>query len=730
MKDLLQGIVFVGLFLVPFLPIYVENDFFFPFITGKNFAFRIIIEIVFASWVVLALYDEAYRPKFSWILAGFGSLLGVMAVANAFGVSPLQSFWSNFERMDGYVTLVHLFLYIVVAGSVFTTNKIWSYYMHLSVAIALLVALHGLGQYFSVLDGPTTSRIRIDSRLGNSAYMAIYMLFHIFLLFMLFVRSNVSLHKVLYVAASIVLSVTLLFTGTRGTFLGLIVGFGVMVGYIALFGRAYPELRKIAIVACVGSVLIAGGFWAVKDSDFVQSNTALARIANISLEKDLVVRQYIWNMAIVGFKERPLLGWGQGNFNFVFNKEYNPALYAAESWYDRTHNIVFDWLITGGVLGLLAYFSIFLAALYYLFWQPIFSTTEPVFNVLERGVLIGILVGYLVHNLVVFDNIISYIFYGMILALIHSKVSVKIPSVSSFTIDPQLVGQFVTPLVVLIIGATVYFVNAPGIGAAGDVIDAMVAPTAKGRLEEFHSAISRHSFADQEIVEQLAQQAMNIVRNPNITNEEKQGIIQRAELELLRMAKEKPGDARLHSFLTSFYRSTGALPQAREQAAISRELSPQKQSIIIEQAVVEIQSQNMEKAAEFLKTAFELEQTNTQARILYAATLIMLQKKDEALALIGTEYFNDFSLNDFSLAAVDQNGDRALLLQMFEARVLLQPENSQNRASLAFIYYEMGQVPQAIEVLEKASADLPEFTESAQCFITNLKKGEKPDVGC
>lgn len=101
MKDILKWVVIVGLFLVPFLPVYVVNDLFFPFITGKNFAFRIIIEIVFASWILLALYDAQYRPRFSWILAGFASFLVIMAFANALGQYPAQSFWSNFERMEG-----------------------------------------------------------------------------------------------------------------------------------------------------------------------------------------------------------------------------------------------------------------------------------------------------------------------------------------------------------------------------------------------------------------------------------------------------------------------------------------------------------------------------------------------------------------------------------------------------------------------------------------------------
>jgi len=731
MKDILQGVVFVGLFLVPFLPIYVANDFFFPYITGKNFAFRIIIEVVFAAWILLALYDERYRPKFSWILGAFGVFVAVMALADALGVYPLQSFWSNFERMDGWVTLVHLFMFVMVAGSVMTTKKVWTYFFLLSCAIAFLVALHGLGQFFGVIEGLPNSRIRIDSRLGNAAYMAVYMLFHIFIIFWLFVRSKVTLHRILYGVVALTFAVTLLYTGTRGTFIGLIVGSGVMVGYIALFGRSYPQLRKAAIIACVGIAILAGGFWAVRDSAYVQSNAALARIANIDLSKDLVVRGTIWRMAWEGVKERPLLGWGQSNFNYVFNKEFDPSLYAAEAWFDRTHNIVLDWLIAGGVLGLLTYFSILGAAIYYLFILPIIRKDEAEhFNVLERGVLLGLLAGYLVHNLVVFDNIISYIFYGSILALIHAHVHKPIRAVEAFRISPQIVSQMAVPLVIIITGVAVYFLNAPGIGAAGDIIDAMTADTVEGRLREFHSALERNSFADQEIVEQLAQQAMSVVRNQNIPEAERQGFAQRAELELLRLADEKPGDARIHAFLTSFYRTIGALPQAREQAAIARTLSPNKQSIIIEQGVVEIQAGDNEKARAFLKEAFELDESNVQARILYAALLIGLQEDEAGMALIGDEYFTQFALNDFALSMADQGGDRELLLRMFQARKEAQPESAQNRASLAFIYYQIGEIDKAIEVLEEAASDIPSFKANAECFVGNLKKGAAPDEGC
>src|SRR3989344_5218185 len=106
-KSWLKWIIFAGLFIVPFIPFLVYSSFFFPFITSKAFTWRIIIEIVFAAWILLALLDANYRPKKSVILYA------------VFGVAPVKSFWSNFERMEGYITLLHLGMFFLVISSVF-----------------------------------------------------------------------------------------------------------------------------------------------------------------------------------------------------------------------------------------------------------------------------------------------------------------------------------------------------------------------------------------------------------------------------------------------------------------------------------------------------------------------------------------------------------------------------------------------------------------------------------
>lgn len=726
MKDILKAVVFAGIFAVPFLTLYVENDYFFPFITGKNFWFRILVDTTFVAWILLALSDVKYRLRASGIIWSFGALLVIMFFANLFGENPRSSFWSNFERMDGYVSLVHTFMYVVVLGSVIKTKQHWQYLFGTSLFVAFLVASYGLAQYGGLVDGSG----RIDSRLGNAAYMAVYMLFHIFIAFWLFVESKKPFPKTALMMLALLFTFVLVETGTRGTAIGLAVGILTMSAYIGLFGTKYKEIRKYAIGAFVLLAIAVIGFIAGRDTAFVQDNGNLARIANISLT-DLTVRATIWQGALEGVKERPLLGWGQSNFNYVFNKYYDPSLYGQEQWFDRSHNIVIDWLVTGGILGFLAYFSIFAACGWYLFIRPIIRKNDDSFSVLERGVLLGILAGYLTHNLVVFDNIVSYIFFAMILGLIHSRVSTPIAAIEKTEVSEEIVTQFALPVGVIALVAVVYFVHLPGMGAASDIIDAFRTNVPEERLTSLKSAIERDSFAHQEVTEQLTQQAISVFRDPNTSPETKQAFGEYAEKQLLRLANEKPGDARVHVFIGSFYRSTNQLDKAAEQMRLARELSPLKQSIIAQQGLVAIAQQKSDEANAYMREAFELDKKNLEAREFYAASLMYVDDVDTARALMDTEDARKrISMSDFVVSSANQVEQTEFLAELFKGRTDFQPENPQNWATLAYIYYELGEKDKAIEVLENAKTALPTFEKTATCFVENITAGNEPQEGC
>src|SRR4051812_44804050 len=119
LRNLSLGLIF----LTAFIPLYVSNSLFFPFITGKAFAFRIIVEILFALWLVLVLRDKKYAPRFSWLSAVITGFAVVVLIADLAGVNPIRSLWSNFERMEGWVTIIHLWAYFIVVTSVFGSGE-------------------------------------------------------------------------------------------------------------------------------------------------------------------------------------------------------------------------------------------------------------------------------------------------------------------------------------------------------------------------------------------------------------------------------------------------------------------------------------------------------------------------------------------------------------------------------------------------------------------------------
>lgn len=407
------------------IPFVVANGMFFPFITGKNFLFRVLVELAFGLWLVLAYRDPAYRPKKSSILWAVVAFMGVIAVADFFGENATKAVWSNYERMEGLVTILHLGAYFLVATSVFQTMKSWTRLFEASLFASVVMAGYGLLQLGGFLDIHQGST-RLDATFGNSAYLAVYMLINIFLAAFLAARAQGMFARpmrMVYAVIALLDTFIVYHTATRGAILGLITGVMVTGVLIALFSDRESNARRVGLGALVAVLLIVGIFFAIRDTSFVKESPVLSRFSSISFSEQTTKSRFmVWNMALQGFKERPILGWGQEGFNYVFNKYYNPKMWSQEPWFDRAHNVFLDWLIAGGILGLAAYLSLF-GTLLYLLWA---SSAER-FSLLEKSILTGLLAGYFVHNLVVFDNLMSYVLFFSILAMVHS-VSTELPA--------------------------------------------------------------------------------------------------------------------------------------------------------------------------------------------------------------------------------------------------------------------------------------------------------------
>jgi O-antigen ligase len=283
--------------------------------------------------------------------------------------------------MEGFVTLAHLLALFVVASSVMT-KKLWEWLFRVSIGVSLILFIYGLMQLagkLAIHQGAT----RIDTTIGNSAYLGGYMLFHIFLagylLFDYFSRKHKTIERnlfwpIFYVVAILADIFVLFETATRGAEIGFVAGLICFSVALVIFEKENKMLRRTGAGILIAIALFGGVFVIERKSEFVTRNESLSRLASFTdqlltfdskviCEGELRSRCLLWPMAFEGVKEKPILGWGQESFNYVFNKYYDPKMYSQEQWFDRTHNVFFDWLIAGGILGLLSYLSLFVYSL-------------------------------------------------------------------------------------------------------------------------------------------------------------------------------------------------------------------------------------------------------------------------------------------------------------------------------------------------------------------------------
>lgn len=732
-NNILKYFIYGGLFLMPFIPLIISSSMYFPFITGKNFAFRILAEIIIGLWAMLAVRDSKYRPKFSLISWSVLIFVAIIALADAFGVSPYKSFWSNYERMEGLVTLLHLLGLFFAASSVLKTEKLWSRFFHTSIGVSVILGIYGLFQ----LSGAVVINqggVRVDGTLGNATYLAIYMLFHIFLVFFFMVKRHYGrgegrffLDYVNYIYGAIIAlqAVMLYYTASRGPILGLMGGVLISSILTAIFEKERKGIRKASFAALAAIIIIGGSFMAFRDSNFVRNSKVLARFSDITIsEKTTRSRFMIWNMAYQGFKERPALGWGQENFNYVFNKYYNPKMYDQEQWFDRTHNVFFDWLIAGGALGILSYLSIFFAVIYSL-WKRNGSNI----SVAEKSILTGLLAGYFFQNLFVFDNVTSYILFFVVIAYVHSRKvsqSASLPARKEILISSSITNGLLIPVIAALTLFSFYFFNYKGYSASRALIQAMT-PYSGGvakNLEFFKKALAYGSFGDSEIREQLVQTAVRISTS-DATPETKQAFFDLTVAEMKKQLAKTPDDARYNLFTGSMLTAFRQYEQGYQGLKKASELSPNKQSIRFEIIGNLINSGKTAEALKLAKETFELETSSNQSRVVYAVAVIYA--KDDKLAeellapIQGTDFIDNRVISAYAFAKQYWK-----IIPIIQAKINSEPTNIQNHISLAAAYLGNNQRELAVAEIQKIIEINPQFKTQGEFYIKEIRAGRNP----
>lgn len=589
-KQLARYAALSAIFLIPFTPLFVANSLFFPFITGKAFYFRILTEVAFAAWVVLALADSRYRPRFSWIEIAVFAFIGWMFIANLFALNVEKAFWSNFERMEGWVLLAHLGMFFVAAGAVLRVEEKWRAWFMTSLGVSVVI----LGYAFLQVIGAAETHqgtTRVTASFGNAIYLAIYLLFNTFIAGWLAFTEKQSWLKGCLLALAVLSSIFIFFTQTRGTILALI-GALTLAALLTLF-TAGTHGRRIAAGGLAMIVFLVGGFIAIRDSEMVRQNDLWNRIAHTSLA-DGSTRFTLWGMAFEGALERPIVGWGQEGFNYVFNKYYKPSLFAQEPWFDRAHNAFVDWLSAGGFPAFILYLSLFIVAIVTL-WRSMLPRAE-------RIALTCVIAGYAFHNLFVFDNLYSYVYFFAVLAVINAYDVPRPHKKEEPLIDPVIALPIASAVAIIVI----FYVNISGFAVAAQLIKALSASDVMARVETFTVLAKEPSFAKQEIREQLVSFALQVVQSSGIPDQIKLQVATLAIEEMKKQVAQYPQDARQHLQLSLAYRVVGNLEGVLGEIDEAIKHSPKKQQFMLQKGITLLEVGRYREATEVLEQAYLL----------------------------------------------------------------------------------------------------------------------------
>ncbi|HUW71839.1 MAG TPA: O-antigen ligase family protein [Candidatus Humimicrobiaceae bacterium] len=602
-----------------FTPLIMNGSFFFPFVSPKSLYFMGLVQVIFFTWLFLIFYFPQYRPRRNPLLIALIVFLLILTLSTLFGENPSYSFWSKPERMTGLLMWFHLFAFFLVTSSVFRKSD-WFKIFFLSTFIGLILSFIA---FFA--DNPA---MRGGATIGNSSFLGTYLLFNIFLALWLFLSSQSRYFKIYSAVASVIMFYAVFSINARAATYSILAGLALLFLLYLSFGiqkRYLNILGKISLAVILIAFLI-GAFYIFQPDNFIH---------NWFVEKASYARLVVWEKAWNGFLERPLLGWGPENFEFVFIKNFNPCMFlpvcGGEIWFDRAHNIILDTLVSTGILGILSYLGLFLA-IFYLLWKKYFTlSTSSASDNSERslgnnfenntqkikisdrgvsfwttGIFSVVLIAYSVQNLTVFDMVSSYLMFFLVLGFIASMIAPREMAAPEKFISPK--PWFLSVFLILFIPAFIYFIIQP-LKTSYCATAALRAPAAsEERLDLYKKSLESSPLGKYQIREFFGQTTLEFAQSEQVRQVSAENFKKELDFvieELEKSVKESPLDFRSYLRLGQLYNSYAVL----------------------------IDQTKISQAERVLEKAIEVSPTNQQGYWSLAQARLYQGKFDEALSL-------------------------------------------------------------------------------------------------
>ncbi|MFH0806318.1 MAG: O-antigen ligase family protein [Candidatus Brennerbacteria bacterium] len=518
----------------------------FPFIVGKYAWFRGSVDLALIAFALGLLFQDPHGEMWERLKRVFRKPLviavsvftALFILAGFFGIDPVMSFWSNFERGEGGLQILHLFALFILTVLLFREERDWRKFFGWILTGGVLMVGYGL---FAAWDIPGfiggnfgDGGFRFSGSIGNPAYVAAFAIFMVFyagyLLFSKYRHRLFSGGAFFLYGVCVIMAGAFLSAATRGAFLGFLAGLVAAAAYFVFVHRAW---RRWFMLGTIILVLLVGTLVFFKNSPLVSAIPG-SRIFDISLTTETFRhRAIMWGMALEGWKDRPILGWGPENYINVFDRKLDPAYFNPTegfgAWFDRAHSVYFDYLVETGILGLLSFLALFVVFTVVAFRKRVSEGNDE--SIVPRALMFGVFVAYLVQGIVLFDVLPIYYNLFVTLAFVafffENHITTKLPP-SKPSIQWKCAATS-SLLVILAAGSLVFGVYAP-VAKARAYINALQTAgsitSVDSFITHFTPALTHWSpIGQEEVVKFLSSDVGSMVGTGNQLEEGMRGLI-------------------------------------------------------------------------------------------------------------------------------------------------------------------------------------------------------------
>ena len=727
LENFCLSIIRWGTYLILFTPLIIWRVSFFPFVTPKTIYFRILVEIISAAYLFLAISFSQYRPRIDKLSITIFLFLCILVLTSFTGINFVRSFWSTYERMTGLFTMFHLLAFFIILTSVFQKREDWEKILATSIIVGVLLSLY-------VLLTPQQVSTRGGGTIGNTSFMATYLLFDIFFAIILFLvkRGNLQIFSGISLA---ILLPTLLTSSARGAIISFSGGLLLLIlGYL-LFSEK-KNLKRAGIIS-VSSLIIFGIILVIYQPSFIKNKIG-------EILRDMGPRFVVWKKGWKGFLERPILGWGPENFNVVFLKYFNPCMFLSECggeiWFDRVHNVVFDTLVTTGIIGFLSYLSIFAVSIFGLFkiclkekdYNPPATLPPegraPLFFALGMMVL---LVVYFFQNLLVFDMISSYTVFFLSLGFISFLTKKKENLPEEFR--ERQINSFLGSLILVFTIFLLYFGNIQPAQSAINTVKMIIPDTNLGESINFFKKALNTFMEKYEIREQFAQRVLQEGFKLKENQEVLRSAFSLAEEEMEKSIKKNPLDFRPHLFLGQLYfsdyyfsKDNTKLDLAEKTLEKAITLSQTNQQGYWHLAEVKFSKDEREESFNLFQKAIDLEpklgKSHWYLAMVYKAAGLNAQALGKIKEAQGLGYNWKENLEDLKrvIEIYQALGDDQNLILLYQKAIEFDSKNASFWANLAASYANLGEYEKAKEAAKKVEELDPNLAPKVEEFLKSL----------